>query len=57
MDRDDSHNDQNVECCNGEDIEGIDEDMGMHQHHVEDKHQNLMEDMHQNLVEGGMVDL
>lgn len=49
VDRDDSYNDQNIECCKAEDIEGIDEDMGMHQ--------NLVEDMHQNLVEGGMVDL
>lgn len=64
VDRDDSYNDQNVECCKGEDIEGIDEDMGMHQNLVEDMHQNLVEDTHQNWVEdmhqnweGGMVDL
>lgn len=51
VDRDDSYNDQNVECCKGEDIEGIDVDMDMHQNLAEDMHQNLVGDMHQNLVE------
>lgn len=64
MDRDDSYNDQNVVCCKGEDIEGIDVDRDMHQNLAEDMHQNLVGDMHQNLVEdkhqnweGGKVDL
>lgn len=48
VDRDDSYSDQNVECCKGEDNEGIDEDMSMDQNQEEDMHLNW---------EGGRVDL
>lgn len=40
VDRDDSYSDQNVECCKGEDSEGLDEDMSMDQKQEEDMHQN-----------------